>query len=248
MANNTETGYAKIIANFFELLGYILGFGKEYNPSRKNIKPEEMEATGTRCKNSMETVRISAVTYKNAVAERESAFAPLSKLATRLFNTLKASVEDKRISDIAVSYLRKLQGRRAKAKRTDEEKKADIEAGVEFSEVSSSQMSYDSRIENFDLLIQVAANTASYQPNEPDLQVATLKEYSNTLKAKNAAVTAAKAALFNARKLRNELMNKEITGLVDVAMDAKTYIKGAFGPGSPQFRKVASLAFRRSRN
>lgn len=248
MSNNTETGLAKMMANFFELLAYILGFGSEYNPSKANIKPEEMEVTGTNCKNSMETVRASAVNYKNAVAKRESAFAPLNKLATRIYNTLKASVDDSRTAEIAISYLRKLQGRRAKAKRTDEEKKADIEAGVEFTEKSSSQMGFDSRIENFDLLIQVAASAPAYQPNEKDLQVSSLKEHSNTLKTLNTAVITAKTALFNARKLRNDLMYKEVTGMVDVAMDAKTYIKGAFGPTSPQYKKVASLTFRKYSN
>ena len=54
--------------------------------------------------------------------------------------------------------------------------------------------------------------------------------------------------LFKARARRNELLYKEMTGLVDLALDTKTYLKGAFGTKSPHYLEVSGLEFRRMRN
>jgi hypothetical protein len=64
------------------------------------------------------------------------------------------------------------------------------------------------------------------------------------LKKKNAAVISATTDLYKAMAARNELMYKDVTGLVDVAMDAKTYLKGAFGVNSSQ--EISGLAFRKA--
>jgi hypothetical protein len=34
--------------------------------------------------------------------------------------------------------------------------------------------------------------------------------------------------------------------MVDLAMDLKSYIKGAFGTSSPQYKKIAGLEFKRA--
>jgi hypothetical protein len=39
-----------------------------------------------------------------------------------------------------------------------------------------------------------------------------------------------------------------MTGLVDLALDTKTYLKGAFGTKSPHYLEVSGLEFKRMRN
>ena len=62
--------------------------------------------------------------------------------------------------------------------------------------------------------------------------------------AKNSAVVAAFTPLSNARILRNEILYKANTGLVDITLDTKTYIKSLYGATSPQYRQVSKLEFK----
>jgi hypothetical protein len=62
-----------------------------------------------------------------------------------------------------------LQGRRATPKMTEEKKQAALAAGKEIVEVSSSQMSIDSQLENFDKLIKLLVSISEYATNESEL-------------------------------------------------------------------------------
>jgi hypothetical protein len=69
----------------------------------------------------------------------------------------------------------------------------------------------------------------------------------NDLKAKNSAVIAAEIPLNNARIARNDIMYKPNKGMVDVALDVKTYIKSIFGGSSPQYKKISKIKFTKPR-
>ena len=141
-----------------------------------------------------------------------------------------------------------MQGRRATAKKTEEEKKVAADAGKEIVEISTSQMSYDSRLDNFDKLIKLLSSVSQYAPNEADLKITALTALYTDLKAKNLAVINAETPLNNARISRNDVMYKDNVGLVDVAADVKTYIKSVYGATSPQYKTVSSLKFTKYNN
>ena len=108
-------------------------------------------------------------------------------------------------------------------------------------------MSFDSRIDNFDKLIKLLTSVTLYAPNEAELKVAALTAVLADLKAKNAAVIAAEVPLNNARIARNDVLYKANTGLVDIALDIKTYIKSLFGATSPQYKKISKIKFTKPR-
>lgn len=68
----------------------------------------------------------------------------------------------------ARTLVRKIQGTRATAKKTKEEIATAKVEGKETKEISSSQMSYDSRLDNFDKLIKLLTIVTLYAPNEAD--------------------------------------------------------------------------------
>ena len=65
------------------------------------------------------------------------------------------------------------------------------------------------------------------------------------LKAKNQAVVDATTPLSNARIARNGILYKETTGLVDVALYVKSYVKSLFGAKRLQLRQISGLEFKR---
>jgi hypothetical protein len=243
MASISETGHSKNVANFSELISFASGYGEAYNPSRASIILSALLTLLSLAKNAVDAVNAALPAYSNAVAAREAAFAPLSKLVTRVLNALKATDTTDQVNENARTFARKIQGKRATAKRTEEEQNALSQAGKEIVEISSSQMSYNSRLDNFDKLIKLLSSVTLYTPNEAELKVTTLTALYNDLIAKNNAVVTAATPLSNARIYRNEILYKANTGLVDTAMDTKTYIKSLFGATSPQFRQVSKLEF-----
>ena len=244
MANTSETGHAKNVTNLESLITSIIALGTTYNPSRDSIKLAALQTLLDQSKESLNAVNIAQAAYSNAVAARKVAFEPFGKLITRVMNSLKASGTSTQVVQSARTIVRKLQGRRASAKITEEEKKALEAEGKEVNQISASQMSFDNRIENFDRLIMLLSSIPLYNPNEAELKVETLKALHNQLKEKNSEVILPIVQLSNSRIARNKILYKENTGIVDIAVDSKTYIKSVFGATSPQYKQVSRLYFK----
>lgn len=244
MTSSSETGHAKNVATFDQLISFVTGYGATYNPSKASIKLKAMQTLATQAKNAINEVNAKLPAYNNAIAARVEAFEPLSKLITRVNNALRATDASPKIMETAKSLACKIQGIRISAKKTPEEIEAEKAEGKETKEISSSQMSYDNRLDNLDKLIKLLASVPLYAPNEVDLKVASLTNLYNDLRIKNAAVIAATTPLSYARIARNYVLYKEDDGLVDVAADAKTYIKSVFSPSSFEYRLVSGLEFK----
>ena len=243
MASTSETGHAKNVANFDELISFVTGYRESYNPSKATIKLDALKALSDHAKTSINAVSSMEPAYKSAVAAREVVFIPLSKLTTRIMNSIKATDTTVQVDENARTLVRKIQGVRATAKKTEDEKKALADKGKEVVEISTSQMSYDSRLDNFFKLIQLLSSVPEYNPNETELKIEHLNTILDDLKAKNAAVVESYIPLSNARISRNNLLYKENTGLYDVALDVKNYIKSVFGATSPQYKQVSKIKF-----
>lgn len=243
MASISETGHANNVANFEVLITSTTAFGTFYNPSKDTLKTPSLQTLLNAAKESLNAVNVAQSAYSNAVAARESAFEPLSKLITRVNNALKATDTTTQVDESAQTIVRKLQGKRASAKLTDEEKQALEAEGKEVNQISATQLSYDSRLENFDKLIMLLSSVELYNPNEEDLKITSLTTYYNELKAKNTDVLVPTIHLSNARISRNDVLYKSHTGLVDLAFDTKVYIKSVFGATSPQYKQISKLNF-----
>jgi hypothetical protein len=243
MASISESGHAKNVANFEKLITSATSLGTAYNPSKTSLSIEALNNKFTASSNAITAINNAAPAYKNAVSARDAAFAPLGKLITRVNNALKASESTEQVDESALTIVRKLQGRRANPKLSESEKKVAAENGKTVSEISTSQMSYDIRLDNLDKLIKLLASIPEYSPNEPDLSIESLTTLYNDLRTRNITVTTANVPLTNARIARNDILYKKATGLVDISVDVKTYIKSVFGATSPQYKAISSLKF-----
>lgn len=248
MTSISETGHAKNVSNFDILISSIIAYGDTYNPSKESIKLLALQNLQTEAKNSLNELYFAQSNYSNAVAAREEKFSSLSKLVTRIYNSLRASDSSELTDKTAQTIVRKLQGRRASAKISDEDKKLLAEQGIEVNQISVSQMSYDNRIDNLEKLISLLSTIREYNPNEEELKIETLRKHQTTLKESNKDVVTAYISLSNNRMNRNSILYSKITGLVDIAFDSKIYIKSVYGATSPQFKQVSRLYFKSRTN
>ncbi len=248
MTTTSETGHVINVAQLDELVGFVTAYGTSYNPSKASIHLTALQTLSVNAKKALDDVKAANPDYSNAVAAREAAFEPLSKLTTRILNALKTSDASEQVIDNAKTIIRKIQGVRATPKKTEEEKQTLTAEGKETKEVSSSQMSYNNRLDSFDKLIKLLNSLSNvYTPNETDLQIATLTTLFSDLTTQNATVIATNIPLSNSRLSRDEILYKDTTGLYDIANAVKTYIKSVFGATSPQYKQISSLKFTKPR-
>jgi len=244
MASTIETGHAKNVATFEDLTSFLTGYGTTYNPSKAALKLPALITQLAAASATLQAVKVAKTANDNATNSRELAFKPLKPLATRIMNALAATDAETQTLDDAKSTNMKIQGKRAKAI-TQPDAKALAAGANPIKTASTSQQSFDKMIDHFAQLIATLTAEANYAPNENELQVATLNTLLADLRAKNTDVINTTTALSNARIDRDDALYGADTGLVDVAQDAKQYVKSIFGATSRQYKQVSGLKFTR---
>lgn len=243
MSNNSETGHVVNVANFNEMISFVVGYDRTYNPSNPLITPGALQEKADAAGGAVTSVNTSLAAYNAAISDRELSFKPVSQLVTRVMSFLKASGAPKPVYDQVLTVARKIKGTRASAIVTPPEPEEGAENPVVPRQVSASQMSFDSRTENFGKLVVLLTGIPEYNPNEAELTIEGLNGVYTALKAKNTAVINAEVPLSNARILRDEVLYAETTGLCDVALMVKDYVKALFGTTSAQYSQISKLRF-----
>ena len=248
MASTSETGHAKNVANFEVLISRSTGYGTSYNPTKNSIKIASMNTILASARTSLQTVKTTKTAFDNATNAREIAFANLKKTCTRIVNALDATDAAKQTVNDAKTINRKIQGKRADNKKTLTVTPSNVDTTPpvpEIVQISVSQQSYDSLVDNFTKLIVAVTAEPLFTPNENDLKVTALNTLLTNLKTTNTAVINATPAYHTAVISRNTILYQPDTGLVDIALDVKKYVKSVFGAKSQQFAEISGLEFKK---
>lgn len=251
MASTSETGHAKNVANFEDLISFCTGYGSSYNPSKSSIKVTALNTLFTNAKTALQTVKTAKTSFDNATNSREIIFEPLNKLTTRVINALDATDASEQTVKDAKTIARKIQGKRAVSINQNTTSSTEIppaESTSTIQNISASQMSYDSRIDNFNKLITSLTSETLYAPNENDLKLTALNTLLTTFKTTNTAVVNSTTTYSNSLISRNTILYSDNTGLVDIAMEVKKYIKSVFGGTSSQYKQISKLQFKKLKN
>ena len=242
MTSTSETGHAKNVANFQDLIAFVIGYGTTYNPSKNSLKIPQLNTIATSSQTSLADVITKNTAYNNKVNERIAAFSGLKSLSTRLINALEATdATTEKIKD-AKGFNRKMQGKKASSITTAVDPNTPAP-----NTISVSQQSYDQQIQHLAGLISVLQSEPSYLPNENDLKLTTLTAKQADLTAKNNAVATAYTNVSNSRITRNNTLYGTDTGLVEVATEVKKYIKSIYGATSPQYAQVKGIEFKKAK-
>lgn len=143
-----------------------------FNPSKESIKLASLNKLHDDAHAVLDSVKAAKTACDNATNDRETTFAPLKKLATKVVNALAATDASKLTLDDASSINFKIQGRRNGKKVAVVAAKDGTPA--EPAGISVSQQSFDTLVDNFAKLTQTVAAEAHYRPNESELQVSAL--------------------------------------------------------------------------
>lgn len=237
----SETGHAKNIANFETLISVVQSYGTAYNPPRVNLKLPALTPIPGAALDAVAEVNHFLDADTVAGKERETAFAGLGKLVTRVIGALELTDADATIGDRARTLARKIKGGRAGDKPEDDP--ATPETDESQTAHSVSQLSYDNQLANFEALVQLLEAQPAYAPNETELQSDSLRTRADNMRAKNTAAVNARTALTVARNQRDDILYKPDTGLYDIANAVKKYVRSAFGADSTQYAQIKDLKF-----
>lgn len=241
MASTSETGHAKNVANFQDLISFVTGYGAPYNPTKTILKLPNLILQHATGQADIAKVVTDNTAYNNKVNERFTEFSTVKSLGTRLINALDATDASPEKMKDAKGFNRKLQGKRAAAGSG----LVDVAAPAPTT-ISSSQQSYDQQIQHLAGINSVLISESSYSPNENELKTATVIAKINTLTAKNSQVADSYTTISNSRIKRDKTIYAKETGIVDVALEVKKYAKSLFGASSPEYAQISNIEFKRA--
>lgn len=243
MSSTSETGLAKVLGNFNDLISFCIGWGDKYVPSQKMLEIANLQSLHQQVTAVNKQVKTAKSTFDKAVNLRQIAFEPVQKLSTRVLNSLASSGADKKAVADATTINRKIQGTKA-PKATPPPAEGEDAPEQSPKTISAAQLSFDSLQDNFDKLVELVKQEEKYQPNEAELKITALETFLANITAINKAVVDALVPLSNKRIERDSLMYDEPDGLVPVALQVKKYAKSVFTVSSPQYKQVSKLQFR----
>jgi hypothetical protein len=114
---------------------------------------------------------------------------------------------------------------------------------AEVETISTSQMSYDSRIANLETITSQFASHPEYAPNETEIQVSSLQSYHTELKTLSSLVNSAGNALITARKDRNQILYFDEHNIIQLMKDIKSYVKSLGDVAQPYYKALVKLKF-----
>lgn len=235
MASTSETGNAKNVANFSTGYQILEEMGTLYNPSNSNLQLTNLAPIKVSLAGVITVLNNKKPIYKNAVADREIEIASLGKITTRALNfakSLNISTTDK---ENLTSQAKKIRG--------DQKPKVVNPDTAEGDAISTSQMSYDSRIANLDTYTSQLASHPEYMPNETEIQIASLQTYHQRLTTLSGIVNSAGNALITARKNRNDILYYNDTNIIQLIREIKAYVKSLGTAGEPYYKALVKLKF-----
>ena len=241
MTSISETGHAKNVANFEDLISFCQGYGATYNPVRDNLKIAQLQTMLTSAEAILSTVRTSKTAYDIATNNRRLAFEDLKPFSTKVLNAFIVSGADKLAIDDLKGINKKIQGT-GKKKTTIPTTPTTDEPTPK--SISTSQQSYDRQIDHLANLIQVLELNTIYNPNENELKLQAIKDKLTDLKSKITNHINAYTQYSNAISERNKVLYDPLTGLVQTAKEIKQYVKSIFGATSSQFRQISGIEFK----
>lgn len=236
MASTSETGHNKNVANFNSAIQVLVEMGLMYNPSNPALQLVNLNPIQSTLSTAITALNNKKPVYKNAVASREILMAELPARLTMSLNFAKSTNISQTDKDNLSSQVKKMRG--------DKKLKAVNPDSTAGDTISTSQMSYDSRIANLDTYISQLASLEYYIPNETIIQIPNFQNYHQQLTTSSTLVNSAGNGLITGRKNRNDILYYNDTNIIQVTREIKAYLKSLGAAADPYYKAIVKLQFK----
>lgn len=245
--NSVKRSNQQNVDNMELLTERVATFEPEYDPSELRLSipnQKQVKASGDEV---LLGVNAAESACNNTTSARTEAFHTLEPLVTRVINGLRISDVSEQTIAQGESIVREIRNRRASVIPAPAKDAIDSEK-TEPAKVNKMRSgSFNTKIENFRRLIVLLSTIPAYNPKQADLTIESLNARLTALNLLNSASKTAEAKADAARLHRDTILYAAKTGLVDIAMDSKLYVKSAYGASSHQYKSVSGIAFTKPR-
>lgn len=238
--------HIKNVDAYSRLVSLCTGYGGKYNPGQQNLKLKAMRALLDQAQSSLQDVKQTKTDYNNATNEREILFDEMLKRVTPVVNLLKSSGASALTVKDAYGYARLIKGKLAKSRPpvpSTESDEAQENPEKSVRQRSFTQQSYVSKTGHFGWLVKTLESQAIYQPNEPELQVDSLKMLLAKAQEANSKVATTYQAWARARMERNRILYTADEALYGNARAVKDYVSAIYGTQSEAYRQLTRIRF-----
>lgn len=240
-----ESGHHINVANLNLLMEKIKSIGDQYKPVKKELMLYNLEKLYEEGNSYVHKVADQYGIWKLKVDDREELFKTVKPIVTRIIGNLYGmDVKSSMIKDA-----RQLQAK-INSTRLTKPKEKDILTDLQKEDEkkhSVSQQSFNSVLNNFSTFLSLLENTTGYQTNETELTLENLRDFKKRLQIENQGMDTASTGLNNTRIIRDQFLYTPETGMVDIALSAKHYIRGIFGSSHPKYLEIRKINFRNFR-
>lgn len=255
--STSETGHSKNLTGLEKVIIQCISLDTIYNPSKEELQIPYLQQLHAEGRVILDQL-IDAVSEEDiAINNRKIVFADLAPLATRIVNALAANGAKVETINDAKGIQRKIQGARAskpnesKGNTTESKTTTDASetpnengASTDPKQRSSSQQSFDLKIEHFTRLLALTQRELTYNPNESELQIGALQNRLAQMREANTRVLYASSAAETIRQKRDTVFYDEETGICARAQQIKMYVKSAVGATSAVFKQINRIPFK----
>lgn len=236
MAYN-EVGHTVNVANFKELIAFVESLGNGYTPPIDELAINNMKKQVLLIDETMQTLKDVQASYKKATNDRRIVYDTLNTLATRVMATLSFLNIDSKTTQDARTIVNKIKGINTKKKALPA-----AEGETPAKTISTSQMSFEQRKNNFERLVALLQVEKNYIVNEEDLKIESLQNVVKSLGENVKNVVEIEQQVDNVTHKRNELLYQEQTGAIPIGLRVKEYIKSKYGTKSNEYKRVKSIS------
>ncbi len=238
MASNSETGHSVNISNFKLLIDKCTAFGAPYNPSNTDLTIVNMTTLWTTGDTAHQTLTSATQLAKNPINARQILFEPTEKLVTRSLNYFNSTKASAQVKKDAKGLADRFRGFGVKVSKLPD-------GTPDPASVSTSHQGYVQKGDTFKQLVDLYASDVNYAPNETDLKIVALTALATAMKAANDGIGAIIAPIGTARITRDKALYAKDTGMVDVSLSCKNYVKGVYGAKAAETKTVSGIKFTR---
>jgi hypothetical protein len=238
MSSKSETGHATNMKLAREIISICEGYGVNFQPTNPLISLTSMTAITDTAESLHRIYTDDLMKYKTGVNAKGLMVKRLKFLAKHSLNYYASLSDIKENVETAKSYLRKITGSNVRKKRDENHE-------VLPGQVSNCQMDLPHLMENFAGLLSFYAQREMYVPMEADIKVVSMQAFLVELQAVVDEVVDLKTKADNSRIDRDKCMYMEDTGLVDVTLLCKRYVRSVYGARSEEAKMVLKLKLRR---
>lgn len=245
MSTTIATTHKANIYNFEKIIIDITSFGSLYNPGRTALSLDSLKKLHTKIKAADSDETSSLLLLNNARLARSDSFDNAKTIIISASNYIRSSEMPDNVKENLISISNKFLGRDRSAKKTITSMDANGNTITTETTPAPTHQDMESKLAYLDTFIKQLALNTTYNPNEANIKLVNLTAMYNDMKAKRTAELLAATVYANAQMTSNELLYAEKTGMIDLVIDVKQYVKSVFGIASSQYKTLISVKFRR---